>query len=505
MGGQKRSKLVQPRKSLGLKDLVKDTLFFLPAKAVPAVVGLLAVAVYTRLLSPKEYGQYVLIITSISILSTIFLGWLNQANLRFFEENRETTRFSVFISTSFFSFLALLFLVILLWYTSTVFLERYTEKEIIPLLRLGGIVLIVHAGYSFIINILRAERKALHYSLFTSLDVIGRLGIAVLLIYFLALGPKGILWAHVIATGLLSFWGFAWFYRRWKVSFAAFTPSMLREFASYGLPLVALSISELILSVSDRYIIGYFLGTDDVGVYAAGYNIASVGVSFFFMPLILAGFPILVQAYEREGEVRVRYILKNYLGMYFLILLPVVAGISALSPFIVDIVLGSDYVAARDIIPWVAIGTFFLGLSLCVNKPIQLKKATKLLVYPIILVSLLNISSNILLIPNFGIIGAAIATSISYFANFGLTLWLSRTLLDWSFPWQSLIKAIIASMGMYLVLTLVTVRKSVTIYTLLGCSILGAAVYFAILIVLKEVLLQRSLAWIKELVCSLRR
>ena len=505
MGRLEGSELTQMRKSSRLRDLAKDTLFFLPAKAVPAVVGLLAVAIYTRLLSPKEYGQYVLVITAISILSTVFFGWLNQANLRFFEENRESTRLSVFTSTSLFSFLALLLLITLLWYASTVILERYTEGEILPLLRLGGLVLGVHAGYSFIINILRAERKALHYSLFASLDVIGRLGIAVLLIYFLALGPKGILWAHVIATGALFFWGIAWFYRRWEVSLAVFTPNMLREFASYGLPLVVLSIGELILSVSDRYIIGYFLGTDDVGVYAAGYNIASVGVSFFFMPLILAGFPILVQAYEREGEERVRYLFKNYLGVYFLILLPVVAGISALAPFIAGIVLGNGYVAARDIIPWIAIGTFFLGLSLCVNKPVQLKKVTKLLLYPIILASFLNLGINILLIPNFGIIGAAIATSISYFASFGLTLWLSRTLLDWSFPWQSFIKVIIASMGMYLVLTLVTVRKSVTIYTLLGCSILGAAVYFAILIVLKEVLLQRSLAWIKELACSARR
>ena len=84
------------QKSLGLRSLIKDSLLYVPSKAVPAVMGFASVVMFTRLLSPEEYGWYVLTITTVAIVSLIGFGWLNQSALRFFEESRKKNNIGFF-------------------------------------------------------------------------------------------------------------------------------------------------------------------------------------------------------------------------------------------------------------------------------------------------------------------------------------------------------------------------------------------------------------------------
>ena len=481
-----------------LRDLAGDSLFFLLSKMIPAAVGVLAVAVYTRLLTREKYGLYTLVITTVSIVSLPLSGWLSQASLRFFEESNRKGELNAFISTITTSLAALVSLGCLVWYLGTLALGGHVEEELVSLMKLGGMVLALEAGYSVLLNILRAQRKTLHYALYTSSAAAGTFGIAILLIRFCSLGPSGILWAHAVVTGGLCLVGFIWVNRRWEATLAAFSPNLLRQLASYGLPLVVLSVGELILSVSDRYVIGYLLGPDDVGVYAAGYHIAAAGVSMFSLPLVLAGFPILIQAYEYQAEEMVAKLLRDLVGVYFVIMFPVVVIFAAFWYEIGRIVLGTAYIGGGAVLPWVATGVFFLVLTFIINQPFQLTKRTRLMLFPLALSALINIGMNIVLVPIAGILGAAVATLVAYSCYFLSALLVSRSIFTWPFPWQTLGKTALASIAMYVSLTILS-EGSPSWQTMLVRIVVGTTIYAGVLMILKETLLHRALAYVKQM------
>jgi O-antigen/teichoic acid export membrane protein len=269
---------------------------------------------------------------------------------------------------------------------------------------------------------------------------------------------------------------------------------MLRAFARYGLPLIAVAAGELILSISDRYMIGYFLGAEAVGIYSAGYNIASVAISFLFLPLLFAGFPMVLQAYENGDTERVMLIFRDFLGVYFLVLLPATAGVAFLSHDIAQVALGGEFHEAGFVMPWVAFGVMSLGLSWGFLWPLQLKKTTNRMFYSVIAASFLNIGANLILIPYFGITGAAISTFIAYFSFVVFSFMLSRKVFNWRFPLQSFAKAVAASAGMCLILILIWPGISTSVPALLVKIAIGTIVYIMLILILGERLAYRGLA-----------
>jgi len=479
-------------RTTGLRSFVSDALLYLPSKAVPAVAGVLGVALYTRLLSPEQYGAYVLTITTVSIMSLLIFGWLNQSALRFLEIGRKEGNLSTYFSTLLISFLTLLGLALVAWYALTPLMQPLVGGNF-SLLLMGGGVLAAQAGFTLLLSVLRAERKAWIYSLSASVEALARLAIAVFLLYVLSFGPEGILWGHLVATGVLvALGGYTWFARRYKpFPLRCFDRDMAMNFFAYGLPLVVFSAGELFLSVSDRYILGFFLGREAVGVYSAGYHIASTGISFFFLPIVLAGFPILIQAYHSGTGTDLKVAFDNYIRTFFVVVTPVTAVFMALSDEITKLILGSTFASAGMVMPWVAGGVFFLGLSLCVNKYVLLRNRSSLLIYPVGIATLVNILANILLIPTLGILGAAVATTLAYLLYFLITLFVGRQWHRWSFPWETILKSALASGGAATVLYYLP--KGFVAPYIFFQVLLGSALYLISLALLREETLSRFL------------
>jgi len=464
----------------------RDTIYYLPAKIVPAIAGFIGIAIYTRLLNPEGYGLYIIVITTVSIISSLFFSWLDSSTLRYFERYKQRNALPRFISTGLFSLLSLFFMVSAIWYLSTVFLNNYLDLQLIFLLRIGILVLGAHVGYSWIQTILRSNRQSLQYSLYSSIESVGRLSLAIFLLYLLPIGPAALLWATFFVSAGIFIVEVIRFLRKWKIHFQEFSRSLLNRFAKYGIPLVGVSVGALILSVLDRYMIQYFLGSGQVGIYSAGYRISEAGLQLFFTVLMLAAFPIIIQSFEKNGEKETSKFLTKLISIYFVFLLPAVLGIAVLSKDIVGVVLGSSFQEACGILPLITGGVFCLGLTQYLNKPFELKERTKSLFYLVLGSSFLNIILNFFWIPKFGIIGAAWATFISYLFYLIIS-WLKN--IKWflfSSIWKSVVKSILAGIVMYFILASVLQSFPINFLTLLGKILIGGIVYMIMLILLKE-------------------
>ncbi len=473
-----------------LKEVADDILFYIPAKIIPSVVSVVAIAVFTRLLKTNEYGLYVLTMTSISITISVGFNWLNNSCLRFWEENKNKNTINKLVS-NIIILLAVLFVSIsVLWYGVVLILKSYLSARLIYLHKIGIIFLWSNAGFSLIISILRAKRETFKYALYSSIMSAGGTVTAIFFLYFFDLESEAIFAGMAIFSGGIFIFEMSRLYREWGFNIYSISSKIIKKYIYYGVPLIGVGLYSLIISASDRYMIAYYLEYIDVAKYSAVYSIVERGLSILFNVLLAASFPIAIQVFEikgdKESDKEISIFLSRILSIYFVVLIPALIAIIFLSKEIIHIMLPKQFINAMVIVPWIAFGIFFFGMTNFVLYAFKLKRKTNYLLVFIVVAILINIILNIILIPSLGIYGAAVATMISYLSYLIFVWFFSRSLISFLFPWKSLWKSIVAVCGMSLSLFALDSVLDSRILDLGLKMLVGLITYTGILIIIKE-------------------
>jgi len=453
---------------------LRDLLHYLPSAVIPALVGFASVAAFSRLLPPAEYGRYILVYTTVLFVHTMAFSWMNQAVLRFYARDGDR-RGRQFFSTALLGFLLLAAAVGIAW-TAVLLLTSGGDSRLRDLLYLGPLALFSYSGSMLMLGFLRAMRHSLRYSLLSSANAVVRLLVALVLIVGFGRRAEGVLWGLIAGTLLVCGVESFRLSRRWKPAAVFFRTDILRSWAGYGIPLVGLALANIVLAASDRYFLGYLLDASAVGIYAAGYRIIETGVTAPVTLLMLAVFPALIQVYEKEGVPEVRKLMADMLGLFFMILTPIVILCVVLARPIVDVVLGEAFAGAVAIVPWIAAGVFLMGLCVYTNKSFELREKTASLFWLYAAAALLNLLFNVLLIPRLGITGAAVATFAAYGAALALSLWRGRRHLAWRFPWTTIGRVAVAGAAMIAALEL-TPKATPPLLDLVIKTAVGGTIY----------------------------
>ena len=181
----------------------------------------------------------------------------------------------------------------------------------------------------------------------------------------------------------------------------------------YGLPLIVSTISNWILSISDRYILNFFREQSEVAGYILSYQLIS---NFLLIPLsilITIYYPMLLRVEKDSGLDRSLSINKFYLKFYYIgMLLFLVVGV-----YFVDWLIGfyyQNYFVEQKIIWLIGLGCYIFGITHFANKPLELTGRTSDIAKAVLLGAVVNIILNILIVPIYGAVGAACTTLISY-------------------------------------------------------------------------------------------
>jgi O-antigen/teichoic acid export membrane protein len=188
------------------------------------------------------------------------------------------------------------------------------------------------------------------------------------------------------------------------------------EMFRYGLPLTLTFLAFIVVGLADRFLIGWLLGSAAVAPYAAAYDLVQQLIGAIMSVLFLAAFPMVVQLLEEEGDESARMRLRALGRALIGIGLPAAVGLGALSTEISEVLFGVAYQHdATKIMPWLA-GAIFIGCikSFYLDVVFQLRHATKYQGYIAALMAAVNVALNILLLPRYGVIGAAWATVAAF-------------------------------------------------------------------------------------------
>ena len=454
--------------------LGRHLLGYLPVQLTQAIVGFGGVAIFTRLLSADDYGQYALALAALSLFHMATFTWLEAAIARFHARAEARRRLGDHLATAYGLYLLMALAGAVLMLAALTFLPF--DARLKTALVFAAISLLLRALLQIGLVTHRAAGEIGRYSALEAGSLMLGFIIGVGIIFTTDLGAAGIFMGMAIAAA---------------VALVVDLPLMLRRaakgrrqlvraqaYAKFGAPVSASLVFEQLLSVGDRFLIAAFLGQGAVGMYAAGYGLADRLLDIIFIWFGAAVWPLTIKALESEGVEAARDVAGRAAGLMALIAFPAAAGLALVAVPLTTIIIGENLrEQAAIILPWIALSGLMKGMmTYYFHEAFTLKRRTASMAAIMAGAALLNLGLNLVFIPVFGIAGAAAATVIAYFLSLLVCAWLGRKYFPLPLPWTDWLKAGAATAVMAVVVMSLPAIGSAWLM-LLAQGLIGALVY----------------------------
>lgn len=415
---------------------------YLPANIVQGVVGFLSIILFTRLLSAEDFGRYALAFSVMTLAHVAVFSWLEAAMARFWATEPPgpglQRHFASLYRAAFalsLSFVLVAGLAVWVWPAD-------------PLFKIALAAGLAGAPARCLVKLAQERyRAAGEVSKAATLDMAVAIGGLAIGVGFALTGAGGA--APLLGLGLapLAALPFILPGELREARGGAFEPARVRGYAMYGYPIAASLALTVVLSSTDRFLLAVYLDEAAVGAYHASYSIANRTLDVLFLWLGSAGQPALVMALERGGVERLREAAREQLSTFLLIGLPAAAGVALVARPLAEVLIGEDLrAAAASVTPWIALSALLFGLTAYYfGQAFTLGKKTKTLLLAMLVPAAANVVLNVILVPRYGLMGAAWATAASFALGLLATWWMGRKVMPLPVPWDSLIRCAVAT------------------------------------------------------------
>jgi len=447
----------------------------------------ISVPIYTRLFDPSEYGYLSLTLVTISLLSVFAYGPISASIIRFLPKFDGKENEKEFYTTSFIVTLLCILAVSLFYGIGLVLLKTYIDPKLFKLLAFGVLILIMTSFFRIFLSIFRIRQESKHYGLFTILNKYLSLFIGLYFIIILSQGVLGVLLGTFVVLTVFNIFIFVFYFKK-KIKFNknVISKDIASKIMWYGTPLIVSLLSQWILSLSDRYMIGFFRGNSEVGIYSIGYDLSYLSISLLIMPFITALTPTIINVWEKNRD-EAEYNLQKLSRYFFILGLPALIGFNSLSKPIISILTTPQYYDGQLIFPFVSTGAFFMGLYSLSYTGLIIHEKTILIAKIITISAILNIVLNLVLIPNYGFRGAGLSTMIAYFIAFVIADRTSSKYIKWRPVTKSVVRIFSASAIMGIIVFGISTLVTISLLNLIFEILAGCIVYFLVLYILRGV------------------
>lgn len=442
-----------------IKKLGKDTLTYVPAKLIPGIITIISVAIFTRIFKPGDYGQYILVFTTATILIAAFSQWVTQSTLRY--RAQYTLKDKLFFNKNLLRILLLVSLLICILafslYSFRNILGSYQRYYIISFF-----IVISGVWFNNLLVLYQADLRSSIFSLYTVINAVIKFLLALCLVFLVSRDIIFLLWGICLAFSITIIPMMITFKynkekreqlkdnsRNVKEHFFPF----LKQFFIYGFPMIGWFLGAQLLSISDRYLLQIFRNSEEVGIYASNYNLVASAISFVSMPLLTAAHPLLMKAgaavSTKKREVQK---LITIFSRYFLIVaLPVMMYVLVLSKELADIFLGAAYREGNVVLPIVLCGLLAWYFAMFGHKGLELREKTNKMFMYVMICTATKILLNVFFIPQYGYIAAAVATLICFLIYPILVYLGTRSDIKWEIPWISFLRVVVVSIALAII------------------------------------------------------
>ena len=461
------------------QKFAKDVLVIGISNILVALSSIILLSLITKNLGAYDYGIWIQFNVTVNLVLAFAGIGLPFALVRLLpsKTNKEEIQedfYSIFYLVFFITLIVSTILIAFADIIATAFFGGATD-----IVRIIGLIILVGSLNYVLQSAFRAFQKIKEYALFQIAGPYSQIAI----ITYLALNGYGML-AIVLAVLVINLVLFISMFFLIKAQIGIRRPhfSRIKDYLSFGLPMIPWNLSMWVMSGSTRYIISFFLGVTAVGVYSAAY---SMGQVMFMLSGILSFVltPAVSKLYDEGKMEDVKKHLSFSLKYLLALAIPFVFGAAVLAKPVLQ--LFSTAAIADEgylVVPLVALNALPWGIYAVAAQVLLLLKKTKTIAISWVIAASVNCLLTIVSVPLVGIMGAAVTSVISNAMGTGIIIYYCQK--EFSFPvdLKFIIKSLVASTIMGLAIWAISPKENLT--TVIS-GIAGVAIYVGTLLLLK--------------------
>ena len=394
-----------------IKKLSLQSVVYGVGHVMTRLVTFLLLPFYTNVFTVEEYGVISLAYAFIGFALILFRYGMDTALMKFYITDRPEEKYGVFSTIWVLQLFSSVLFALMLIGLSPI-LSQYIIGESAPsnILRLISIILAMDVLWNLPMLILRTEERPVTFVGLNLVNVFATISFNIYFVVYAELGIVGVFYGNIAASMLMLFFSFPIVLKRLR--FKTISKSHLYKILSFGLPFIPAGIFTMVMELADRYLLEWMIGTSAVGIYSAGYKLGMFGL-LMVMGFTMGWTPFFLKkgkdkyAPEMFSRITTYFLgLYGFVAVFFTLIIDnlVKINIGSFSFF------GETFWAATNIVPIIFLAYFFFGLYVLQLPAVYLPGKTKWIPFFRFCGALTNVVLNILVIPIYGVMGAAFAT-----------------------------------------------------------------------------------------------
>jgi O-antigen/teichoic acid export membrane protein len=405
-----------------LNILVKSSIFVLIGLFFSKVFSYVYKIIIARNFGPEAYGLFSLAFIIATLVATLASLGLSEGLMRYvsyFRGKNENKKIKTIIKKAnlYSVFLSILCGIVLFFASDWIAVYIFNSGSLEVYLRIFSFAVPFMVLSSNYLAIIRGFEKIKELSFLS--NILNNLLRVVLLISFIliGIGENSIGYSFTLAFVGLTFFSYGFARRLSKYLVLnkkeIENKAVFKELWAYSLPLIFISILYSIFYWTDSIMIGALLDVENVGLYNAAATLAGflAIAPEMFMQLFI---PLISKSLSQKKGILIMNLTKQITKWIYAINLPVVVCLIFFPGVFLNIFFGAEYLVAENTLRILALGALFSVFSGMFSGMLNIKMKSKRVLFVLILAGILNIILNFLLIPKYGINGAALATIVSW-------------------------------------------------------------------------------------------
>ncbi len=459
----------------------------------------------SRMLGPEGYGLYGLTLPFQGIFQILSAGGLPPAISKYVAEynakdEKALTRQVIYTATKFMVLMAILLSIILLFSSDFIANEIFHKPLVVWPLRAVSLI----TPFSVIVGAMRGAFQGVYkneYTVYNRMaEQLATIVFAVVFVYcgLYAMGAVlggafGFIVSAITAVLLYKKYISPMFYSEDSLDLSLKEElELLWMLICFAVPVAITALSEMAIYDVGTLVIGVFMLSTDVGFYNAADPISRIPlvISLSISTVLL---PATAEAYVLKNQKLLQEYVVDCLRYCILTVIPMCVIISMFSMPIIQLLFGEVYTPGSGVLCILVIGMSFYSIYMISSSILQGTGNPKLPMYILLLGTVLNIALNAVFVQMMGIVGAAIATTITTgILMIVIMLFVIKT-TKISIPWKNILLVLICN----LILMAVCYVIPKTLIGLVIGIIIGSSLYIVSLIMLK-VLTKRDIDFFSQ-------
>lgn len=417
------------------RKMISHTSIYMFGDILRHSVSVIMLPIYTRYLTPADYGTVELLSMLIDFATIIFGARVAQAVFRYYcTAATVDDKKSVIASALFLGFLLNgIGSIIIAALSEPLAIAIFSEPSYKIYIALFAINMFLLPMTQIPLTYIRAQQKPWLFLIFSVLRLVLQLSLNLYYVVYLDLHVEGVIYSAVISSAVMAIILLGYALPRVGLSIKKTT---CKRLFSFSLPLKLASIGTFYLTFGDRYILNIFTDLSQVGIYALGYK-------FGFIFMLLAWMP-----FEKMWDAE-KYIIINkpdakaiYQRTFLytnLVLIFLGLCISIYAKDLLKIMSDPAFLDAYKIVPIIILAYVFQAWTKFCNLGILIEKKTMHIAYSEMMAAMVITVAYFTLIPAFGIFGAAWSTVIGFFVRFYWTNKKGKQFYHMELPWEKVL------------------------------------------------------------------